>query len=68
MDTLGEILSLPLKEEYTLDEIEDYIAAIRQYNVRYEQRRLKEEMKKITDPLEKAKIAQKIIELKVKGE
>lgn len=66
--TLGEILSLPLKEEYTLDEIEDYIRAIRQYNVRYEQQRLKREMQKITDPIEKAKIAQRIIELKVKGE
>ena len=66
--TLGEILSLPLKEEYTLDEIEDYIRAIRQYNVHYEQQRLKREMQKITDPIEKAKIAQRIIELKVKGE
>ena len=66
--TLGEILSLPLKEEYNLDEIEDYIRAIRQYNVHYEQQRLKREMQKITDPIEKAKIAQRIIELKVKGE
>lgn len=66
--TLGKILALPLKEQYTLEEIEDYVRVIREYNVENEQQRLQGQMKQITDPLEKARIAQRIIELKIKGE
>ena len=68
LSALSYILNLPLKEDFTLEEINDYIMAIRDYNVNYEQQRLKIKMQEITDPLEKAKIAQKIIELKLKGE
>lgn len=68
VDALGYILTLPLKETYDLDEIEDYVRVIREYNVGNEQQRLKMKMAQTTDPIEKAQIAQKIIELKVKGE
>ncbi len=68
LDALSHILMLPLKETYHLEEIEDYVRVIREYNVTYEQQRLKRQMETVTDPLEKAQIAQKIIELKVKGE
>ena len=68
LDALSHILSLPLKEDFTLEEINDYINAIRDYNINFEQQRLKTKMREITDPIEKAKIAQKIIELKVKGD
>ena len=67
LSALSYILNLPLKEGFTFEEIEDYIKAIRDYNITYEQQRLKKQMQEITDPIQKAKIAQKIIELKVKG-
>ena len=65
IQTIGEIQKLNLKEEYTLEEIEDYINVIKEYNINYECRRLMDKMKKETDPIEKAKIAEKIKEMKV---
>lgn len=68
METVGKILALPLKETYTIDEIEDYVHAIQSYNLQYEINRMKECMKKEVDPMKKAEYAQKIVELKLKGE
>jgi DNA primase len=52
------------KEEYSLEEIEDYINVIQEYNINTEVERLTDKMRSLSDPLEKAKIAQKIIDLK----
>ena len=66
LKTLGEINRLNLKEEYTIDEINDYMNVILEYNIKVEMTRLKEQMKRITDPLEKANIAKQIVDLKMR--
>ena len=64
MDTISKINKNNTKETYTLEEIEDYINVIRDYNVKEEVKRLTNKMKNLTDPLDKAKIAEEIVELK----
>ncbi|MDD2378010.1 MAG: hypothetical protein PHE05_04195, partial [Bacilli bacterium] len=64
LKTIGEIESLNLSEEYTLDEINDYIDTIKEYNVNYQIKKLKEKMDKEVDPLEQAKIAMEVVKLK----
>ena len=51
-------------EKYTLEEIEDYINVIKEYNVNTAIERMQDKMHEISDPLKKAEIAQKIIDLK----
>ncbi len=63
--TIGEIQNLNLKNEYTLEEIDDYINVIKEYHINYECKRLMEKMQNETDIMEKAKIAETIKELKV---
>lgn len=64
MNTISKINMENTKEEYTLEEIEDYIRVIRDYNVKEEIKRLTNKMKTLTDPLDKAKIAEEIVGLK----
>ncbi|MBE6144251.1 MAG: DNA primase [Firmicutes bacterium] len=64
-NTLSYILSLNLNEFYSDVEIDDYINVIREYNVNYQVNRLKDKMKKTSDPLEQAKIAEEIKKLKI---
>ena len=66
--TIGEIESLNLKEDYTIDEINDYIEVIKEYNIKFECSRLKSKMQNETDSIKKAEIAQRIVELKVRGD
>lgn len=68
MDVIGEVLSLHLKETYTMEEIEDYIRTIRDYNIKVETERLKKLMREETDSMKKAEIASRIVALKVRGE
>ncbi|MDD2181398.1 MAG: DNA primase [Bacilli bacterium] len=63
--TVGEIQNLKLKDDYTLEEIDDYVNVIREYHINYECKRLMEQMNKETDAMKKALIAEKIKELKV---
>lgn len=64
MNTITKINKQNTKENYTLEEIEDYIKVIRDYNVKEEIKRLTNKMKTLTDPLDKAKIAEEIVGLK----
>ena len=64
METISKINKNNTKETYTLEEIEDYINVIRDYNVKEEIKRLTNKMKNLTDPLDKAKIAEEIVGLK----
>ncbi len=64
---LSEILVLPLKENYTVLEIEDYIQTILDYNMKMEIERLKKVMKEEIDPLKKAEYATQIMTLKMRG-
>ena len=67
-NVLQEIMSLKLKEEYSDDEIYDYINTIYEYNIKYETNRLQEQLKKEIDPIKKAQLAQKIIDLRIMKE
>lgn len=64
LKVLSEITQLNLKEEYTKEEINDYLNLILEYNIDSEIKRLQSEMKKIDDKMEKAKIGEQIVELK----
>lgn len=64
IQTVNEIENLDLKEEYTIEEIDDYINVIREYHVNYEQNRLMNKLKQETDLMKKAKIAEEIMKLK----
>lgn len=66
--TIGEVETLNLKEKYTLEEIDDYIKAINEYNVNTEINRLTTEIKQQSDSHKKVALAKKIVELKVEGE
>lgn len=64
MQTINKINKTNTKETYTLEEIDDYINVIRDYNIKEEIKRLTNKMKNLTDPLDKAKIAEEIVGLK----
>lgn len=68
IETLGQIEMLNLKDDYSIEEINDYINTIWEYNLNFEINSLKNMIKKETDPIAKAKLAQKIVDLKVRGE
>ena len=68
LKVLGKIEMLNLKENYSKEEILDYIDTIWEFNLKFEINSLKEKIKNENDPLEKAKLAQKIVELKVRGD
>ena len=65
---IGDIEASGYKDEYNLDEINDYINVIKEYNIKNELNRIKKEMKQEPDPIKRAEIAQKIVELKMRGE
>ncbi len=65
LNTVGEIENLNLKEEFTMDEIEDYIRVIREYHINYECNRLLEKLNKETDVFKKAEIAEEIKKIKI---
>ncbi len=62
--TLGDIESLELNDNCSIGEIEDYIKVIKDYNISFEIEKLTEQIKNTTDPIEKASIGIKIVELK----
>ena len=63
-NTLLKIMNLNLKDDYTMEEINDYIKAIYEFNIINQSNVLKIELKNETDPIKKALIAQKLLELK----
>lgn len=65
MDTVQQIKKLNLKDNFTLDEINDYIKVILDYNIESEYKRLSKLMKETNDVFKKAEIGQKIVELKI---
>ena len=73
--TLGEIealnlnlVQLNLSEEYTLEQINNYIDAIKEKNYDIEFERLKEKIKNEKDEKIKAELGQKILEIIARGE
>lgn len=68
LKTLGEIDRLNLKQEYTKEEIEDYLATIKEYNLKNGQAQLQKQLSEEQDPKEKIRIANEILALKVRRE
>ena len=65
METLKQIKKLKLKENFTLEEINDYIKVILDYNIESEYKRLSKLMDETDDVSKKVEIGQKIVELKI---
>ena len=63
MNTINEIITLNLKDEYTDEQINDYIKTIKNYNIKIESNRLKDLMRMEIDPIKKAEYAEKILEI-----
>lgn len=63
--TLEEITSLSLKDNFSDEEIDDYIHVIYQYNVEEQTKKLKLELKREMNASKKALIAQKIMDLRL---
>lgn len=61
---LGEIEMEDIKEEYSIDEINDYIKVLKEYNLKSEISRLKDLMSKENDINKKIEYAESIMKLK----
>lgn len=59
------IMSFQYNEEINYNAIDDYIGVVKEYNLRQEIKRLSDLVKKENDPIEKAKIAERIRLLKI---
>ena len=66
--TIGELESLSLKENYVVEEIDDYLENIRKYNEESQIRIYKKELSKSNDFTKKIEIANKLIEHKLRSE
>lgn len=62
--TINEILKLNLKENYSQEEINDYVQAIKEYNIKYACKQIQEKVKKEIDPIKKAALVQSIVEIR----
>lgn len=66
--TIGELESLNLKNEYMVEEIEDYLENIRKYNEENQIKIYKKELSKSNDFNQKLELANKLIEHKLRSE
>lgn len=64
MDTIKLVNSYAIKDDYTINEIEDYIKTILDYNIDTEKERLEKLMAQATNSEDKLAIALKLYELK----
>jgi DNA primase len=64
LDTLNKVMYLPLPEDYIREEIDDYIKVLNDYTITLEIKRLEEIFKNTNSEIDKANIANQIIELK----
>ena len=60
----NSIISMNIPEEYSEEEINDYIKVINSYPIRKRESELKEKLKKETDPIKQAKIVSEMLSLK----
>ena len=66
--TIGELETLSLKEDYVIEEIEDYLNNIRLYNEESQFKRYKQELTKSDDYKVKLDIANKMVANKMRSE
>lgn len=62
---LDEVLALEVEEEFTEEAWKSYVDVVKEKNRNLEMERLKKTMKELSDPLEQAKIAERIRKLKL---
>lgn len=65
METVKKINKENIKENFTLDEINDYIKVILDYNMEVERERLNKLLKETEDVSKKQEIGNKLVELKI---
>lgn len=63
-EVLNEIMSKPLKQEYTLEEIEDYIKCVNEYYKKSIIDKLKLDLSKEPDPMKQANILKEIMKIR----
>ncbi len=63
VQAINEIDNINIKEEYTLEEIDDYLKTIQDYNVKNEVKRLKKMMNETDDMTKKIELSNKILEI-----
>ena len=66
METLKQVSNYKVKENYTLEEINDYINMILDYNIEMERERLSKLLEKANTQEEKIEIGNKLVELKLR--
>ena len=66
MDTLKQVSNYKVKENYTLEEINDYINIILDYNIEMERERLNKLLEKASTQEERIEIGNKLVELKIR--
>ena len=64
LNTLKEILAMNIKEDFLIDEIEDYIFVINEYHKEVKINDLNKKLKEEKDPLKQAKIIEEIMKLR----
>ena len=68
LKTIGQVESLGLKDDFTLDEINDYLDNIKEYNDLKKKDKYKKELAMSHDLNEKLALAQKLIDFKLRSE
>lgn len=64
LNTLKEILAINIKEDFLIDEIEDYIFVINEYHKEVKINDLNKKLKEEKDPLKQAKISLEIMKIR----
>ncbi|MFA5602496.1 MAG: DNA primase [Bacilli bacterium] len=62
---IGELEQLSLEDDYTEEEINDYINVLKEFSIKNEIKRIKDKITEEIDPIKKAKLAEKIRKLKM---
>ena len=66
--TIGEITSLNLKDDYCIDEIDDYLNNIREYNERNKIKKYKNDLSNELDLNKKIELAKQVVAYKMRSE
>ena len=66
--TIGEITSLNLKEDYTIEEIDDYLNNIREYNEKNMVKKYKNELSTELDFKKKIELAKQVVAYKMRSD
>ena len=64
LNTLKDILTMNIKEDFQIEEIEDYIFVINEYHKEEKIKNLNKKLKEEKDPLKQAKISEEIMKIR----